>query len=178
MEIEMNPVELMVDLETMDTSPTAAIVAIGVVAFSNGKVIDEFYSPVTLESSIELGLTVSASTVMWWIEQGGTARKEITTATSHLSTVLVSLTEWINQYRKDLKGVWGNGAAFDNVILANAYKQAGQEAPWPYYLDRCFRTIKHDLPEVGAFEPSVKCVPHHALGDARWQAEYLIKARR
>lgn len=72
--------------------------------------------------------------------------------------------------------VWGNGAAFDNVILRRAYERTSREsmkAPWPHWNDRCYRTIK------GLYGHQVKIertgTHHHALDDAASQARHLIR---
>jgi exodeoxyribonuclease VIII len=59
---------IMLDLETMGIQSDAAIVAIGAVRFDleTGKVGESWYSPVDLDSSLHLGLTVTESTVQWW----------------------------------------------------------------------------------------------------------------
>jgi hypothetical protein len=69
--------------------------------------------------------------------------------------------------------IWGNGAAFDNVILRSLYESFGQRAPWSYSQDRCYRTFK-SLP--GAPNPETKAiygVEHNALDDAIGQALHM-----
>jgi hypothetical protein len=71
--------------------------------------------------------------------------------------------------------VWGNGASFDCVILGNAYRAVGDEPPWKYFNERCYRTAKAMLPAV-PFERIG--THHHALDDAASQAQHLIKMLR
>lgn len=59
---------VMLDLETMDTKPTAAITEIGAVRFDNEKILSRFRIKVDLQSCIDLGLTVSGSTIMWCLK--------------------------------------------------------------------------------------------------------------
>lgn len=66
--------------------------------------------------------------------------------------------------------MWGNGAAFDNAILANAYRAAGIKQPWELWNDRCYRTICAYYPGCPRNQPGT---PHNALDDARSQAEHL-----
>lgn len=67
--------------------------------------------------------------------------------------------------------VWGNGAAFDNVILASAYRRVTAGTPWQYWNDRCYRTVKALHPDV----PMQRTGDHHnALDDAISQAHQLI----
>ena len=69
--------------------------------------------------------------------------------------------------------MWGNGATFDNVILRSSYKAIGQEAPWKFYDDRCYRTLKSlaNIPMVQIDEAT----PHFALDDARVQAQHVTE---
>src|SRR4051794_11270840 len=67
--------EVMVDLETMGLDPDAAIVAIGATKFTLGEEpVSTFYANVDLGDCLSLGLTVSASTIMWWLQQEHAAR--------------------------------------------------------------------------------------------------------
>jgi len=67
--------------------------------------------------------------------------------------------------------VWGNGAAFDNVILASAYRQANITQPWLFWNDRCYRTVKALSPAVTMQRNGTH---HNALDDAESQARHLI----
>lgn len=170
--------QIMLDLETMGTGPDAAIVAIGAVMFDSVYVGDEdhhsFYRNVMLESSVRYRLKIDPSTVMWWLRQGDAARQALAGHIGmELHLALEQFSVWVLQYgQSDELLVWGNGAAFDNVILRNAYKEVGLEPPWSHWNDRCYRTMK-------ALWPSLKLdrsgVHHHALHDAISQAKHLQK---
>lgn len=167
--------DIMVDLETMGTGYDAAIVSIGAVAMSNAEddgVAAEFYVPVSLQSSMDHGLAVSAGTIMWWMEQSEPARIALIDSAVPLQKALQLLTEFIlkaNGGDHTTVKVWGNGATFDNVILRNAYKACGMEAPWKFWNDRCYRTLKALHPEVKF--PDRGGVHHNALDDAIYQAK-------
>jgi exodeoxyribonuclease VIII len=66
--------------------------------------------------------------------------------------------------------VWGNGATFDNVILANAYDACRIRRPWKYYADMCFRTVRNQYPHVQVKRQGTH---HNALDDALTQAHHL-----
>ena len=68
---------IMLDLETMGKGPRAAIVAIGCVRIEQGAITDTYYRRVNLESSLQAGLKVDASTVNWWLNQDAAARAEV-----------------------------------------------------------------------------------------------------
>lgn len=163
---------IMVDLETMGTESDAAITAIGAIRFdiTEGTIIDEIYIKVDLQSCIDAGLSVKAETIEWWMKQNIEARQEMVKAGTILEQALGMFTEYIKKGKSE-PIVWGNGAAFDNVILKNAYIKMDIPVPWNYWNDRCFRTLKTMLPAV-----EVPVTGHHiAVEDARWQTIYLLK---
>jgi DNA polymerase III epsilon subunit-like protein len=162
---------VMLDLETMGTGPNAAIIAIGAVAFEpTGGLGSTFYRVVELASSVEYGGEIDVSTILWWMKQSDAARGEFARLGIHIHCALDDFSLWIKGYKAPVK-VWGNGAAFDNVILRSAFVRAGIEVPWQYSNDRCYRTIK-------ATRPDIKVAPlgtaHNALDDAMHQAGVLM----
>lgn len=165
---------IMLDLETMGISSNAAIIAIGAVEFDDDLgITDEFYTTIDLQSCIDKGLILDASTIIWWMKQGDDARKEFFRKGIKLKDALIEFRRWVDQDQTDHLQVWGNGSSFDNVILANAYKSFKVEKPWPYWGDRCFRTLKSSFPKIKNM-PETN-VTHNALHDAIWQAEYLVE---
>ena len=74
---------LMLDIETMGNESFSSIVSIGALEFDieTGKTGKEFYVNVDLQSCMDLGLIVNASTVMWWLNQNEQARKDLTDRT-------------------------------------------------------------------------------------------------
>lgn len=176
----MNQTNIMIDLETMDTAPTAAIVAIGAVVFdpTSGTVDvnSAFYRTVELQSCIDHGLTVSGSAVRWWLRQSQDARQSILTEQAHIHTALNDLSRWIIERcdgDTDRAVVWGNGSDFDNVILTNAYRALGFSGrPWGNYNDRCYRTLKNLRPDIEMVRTGTH---HNALDDAISQAEHAVR---
>ena len=175
-------IEFMVDLETMGIGPTAAIVSIGCVPFDRESLTvlqNEFYIVVDLESSLKAGLTAESSTILWWMTQSEEARTELfSRRRAQLYEALSALRYWMASLvpTKNDRKVWGNGAAFDNVILSSAYKAVGLETPWNFWNDRCFRTMKNEVADVPL--PDRAGLHHKAVDDARYQAECLVKILR
>ena len=93
---------------------------------------------------MKAGLEIDASTLMWWMGQSAAARKAVTRKdTESLVEALQGLDIFIGVASEKKKAkVWGNGASFDNVILANAYRATNLDLPWNYWNDRCYRTMK------------------------------------
>lgn len=171
---------IMIDLETMGTRPSAPIIALGAVAFmpdrqhkdgtvEAGGLYDKFYEVIDLSWAVRDGAVMDPETVIWWLGQSDTARQAITRRGIEPRVALDRFSAWLGQF--DVDGVWGNGASFDNVILAETYARLGMKAPWKFWTDRCYRTMKSMYPSV----PLTRSGTHHnALDDARTQAEHLM----
>ena len=163
--------QVMIDLETMGNTSSAAIVAIGACRFGidDGRIhSDTFYCNVDLQSSIDAGLTIDAGTVMWWLKQSDKARSAIGGESVPLVQALALFAKWFGD---DSLPLWGNGAGFDNVILSHAYKQCRIEQPWKFWHDRCYRTKKSEYHDI---KLSRYGEHHNALDDAISQAIHLI----
>lgn len=172
---------LMVDLETMGNKSNAPIVSIGAVFFNpnNGNTGAEFYTAISLESSMLLGGVPDAGTIIWWLKQSPEARSAIAMAdTMELNDALELFSDFISENSdvgSDVQ-VWGNGASFDNVILRSSYDRANIKCPWKFRNDRDVRTMtelgkaiginpRYDIPFDGDM--------HNALSDARHQVKYV-----
>ena len=174
---------IMIDLETLGTEPYSVILSLGAAVFdpyagigSAGKRADiqhSFEINIDPISSQKAGLRIDASTTAWWFnpERDEPRRVWFNTLKFELPLALDGFDMWLNEIGipKDERVIWGNGSDFDNVLLANAYKVAGREAPWNHWNNRCFRTLKN-LSGDNDLRPDHKRVAHTALGDAIYQA--------
>lgn len=169
----MKPV--MLDLETAGQGPDSAIIAIGAVQFdpAAGIVTERCYLPVDLASSVAAGGVIDPSTVTWWMRQSDAARTELTRPAIQIGSALDAFAVWLARIGDPAKTeVWGNGAAFDNIILAGAYKRIGRAAPWPFWNDRCYRTVKSLFPAIKLERAGTH---HNALDDAESQSLHLMQ---
>ena len=158
----------MLDLETLSTKIDAAIVAIGACIFTtDGLLLDDnakFYATIDPISCEMYGRHISASTVVWWMNQRN--KTDTFNGKDSLPYVLQQFKDWI----PDNAIVWGNGSDFDNAILSNSYEELEIGTPWKYYNNRCYRTMKNMAPE----SKIVHIGSHHnALDDALSQANHL-----
>ena len=183
-------VDVMVDLETLGRRAGCSVLSIGAVYFDpqTGKMGDELYVVVNRQSCVELGLHEDPETLAWWEAQSAEAKTVLTQAglkkgskatgyslkepNKGIGRALDMLTEYLEPAGKRDVRVWGNGADFDNAILANCYAAANRPMPWEFWNNRCFRTLK-------ALAPSVKMdrtgAHHNALDDAKTQAAHAAK---
>jgi len=164
---------VMVDLETLGTVPGSVILSIGAVAFDEFEVAEEgFYRAIRRDSCELAGLKVSAETLAWWEKQSLEARAVLldTNATT-LEGALRYFNEWLSQF-PDTVSIWGNGANFDNPLLACAYDAVGITPYYKFWNERCYRTVKNQYPGIKLERTGTY---HNALDDARCQAEHLVK---
>ena len=166
--------EIMLDLETMGVSRDAPIVQIGAIAFSrsapNETVV--YYQEINLESAMAHGALPEAHTIIWWFEQDADARARMLHAMKNgvgLPMALVGFSQWVDNNTVDDRKVWGNSPAMDCVALRGAYSRCGMEAPWKFYNERDYRTLRAEAPEV----ERLRKADHNALGDADAQLEHL-----
>jgi len=172
-------VEVMIDLETLSTESSAAIISIGAVKFDPRGAIgttgdgDPDYMPfrqnIDLYSLEEAGLHFGGQTIKWWMEQSPEARESVLADAVDIGTALSRFYVWFGD--KSMP-TWGNGAGFDNVILRNAYQKLGGQCPFKFSHDRCFRTMKALFPDVPYVVPAI---PHDPLQDAEAQVVHLQK---
>ncbi|MDP2214750.1 3'-5' exonuclease [Phenylobacterium sp.] len=172
---------VMVDLETMGTTPGSAIVSIGACAFDpvSGEIGELFYVAVDRASNRKFGLKEDLATVAWWMRQSPEAR-----------AVLDDPSAWDLDHSLDLfalfwrdvgaREFWAHGPGFDEALLAAAYRAGGVarhrgRPPWQFWNARCTRTI---YAAAGIAPNRAKGVHHNALDDAVSQAEAVIEAYR
>lgn len=158
---------IMLDIETLGKGPNAVIVAIGAVAFDETGLGSTFYLNIKPQSCVDLGMQMDADTVMWWMQQSEAARKALAKGGVGITEALQAFSVYVEEQGPDVE-VWGNGATFDNVILASAYRLAGIERPWSYKGDRCYRTLRALFPQIKAADTGGTA--HNALDDAKYQA--------
>lgn len=162
----------MIDLETMGIRPTSAILSIGVTVFDQESILDQFYTPVSLQSCLDAGLTTDKSTEIWWSQQTDAARLAWQTPDApELSKALSEMGAWMRGVAPESYICpWGNGADFDLVLLINAYNALNADAPWKFYNHHCFRTMKN----MFKVQAPLKVGTHHnALDDAVNQTNHL-----
>ncbi len=159
--------QCMIDLETLDTTPWSVILSIGACKFSQKGIINHFYVNVDPQSCLDIGMSKSAETEAWWAQQSEEARSALEVDRVPIIEALQRFADWYGGYSIP---TWGNGSNFDNIILTTAYKLGGMQAPWNFWHDRCFRTIR----SLSTKQLVVDGTKHNAKDDAIAQAQFLI----
>jgi len=162
----------MIDLETLDVEPKAVILSIGLVAYYPDKIADTLYLIPSIQDQLNLGRTISESTLKWWMQQSSEARAIFSQQTSDFKWCMEQAALFLGQHRGK---VWSHGANFDTVLIASALKDVGIKNPYQYWDVRCFRTW---MDEYGVKMEKRTGVHHHALDDAKTQAQLMIDTRK
>jgi DNA polymerase III epsilon subunit-like protein len=162
--------DVMIDLETLATSPNATILTIGAVKFDpfgddiNEPNCEKFYVRVDLDSCDRIGLVTNDDTIAWWANQSKEAQDEAFSEDNRIDIV-----EAFNQLYKfcwGAKRVWSHGAAFDIVICEHVFNKLQKAVPWKFWEVRCTRTLF----DIGINPNRPPVLKHHALEDAWNQA--------
>lgn len=190
-------VHLMVDLETLDTAPTAHVLSASVVMFdpitgdvigmpSDAKIFADYNvinwalhkkRPMNFGLAKQAGATVSTNTLSWWQD---TNKEYFDKLISDTSTAGMTFEDFIRQFNGDIHSlinveeldvcVWCTGT-FDLDILRSASKRYGIEWAVPYwtYKDvRVARQMAEDFELIGDMEAS-----HNAYEDCLRQIKYV-----
>ena len=165
---------LMIDIETLDTAITAAIIGIGAVVFNpRGDILEDSYSVTISEgNNVKQGRTVSKSTKEWWAMQDQDAQDAVFKGPHvPLNLALSNFAQWVNRLSPTCTRVWAKSPDFDCSILIHACAEQGVYWPFKFWEARCVRTIMDlaycngDFPHLAMDGPK-----HDALADAKLQA--------
>ena len=166
----MAKTDIMIDLETLATSPDAAILTIGAVKFDpfgddvNEPNCEKFYVRVDLDSCDRIGLVTNDDTIAWWAQQEQAAQDEAFNPDNRID--IVDAMHQLYKFCWGAKRVWSHGAAFDIVICEHVFKKIGKAVPWKFWEARCTRTLF----DIGINPERPPVLKHHALEDAWNQA--------
>lgn len=179
---------VMVDLETLSTRPTAAILQIGAVKFDpHGEIVpvdgpDTFEVSIDLDSCLRAGLAVDDHTFRWWLGQSSAARSAVQAQGHPLAGVLWKFHDWLGGpgivHMPDDFELWSNGASFDVPILENAYYSLDRLPPWGHRAARDCRTLFALARDLASWEKPQHEVSHTGLADAVAQALDVQAAHR
>ena len=156
--------DLMVDIETLGTTPDAAIISLGAVWFDPRS--DEMGAELYRVIDPRQRRHIDPDTVLWWFGQPSGSNPFARRAAMHpLPDALEDLSVFIAQNTGPVR-LWSQGAAFDGVLLEDAFRQHGRVAPWKFWDVRDTRTVY----DMAGDDDRTALVAHHALEDAKAQA--------
>lgn len=189
--MQHSSLNFMLDLETLattDEDPNVAILSIGCVQFDpyKGKLLDEFYTNVTLKSNMDAGRRICPRTIEWWMGQNEAARRAFTNSfAEELPKALNSFFEFVRGHVEDAGTLskygklWSHGPTFDEAIIRHAFLHVlewdHKSFPFGFRSSRCNRTALEMKQHLGLKEIRREGDSHNALDDARFQAEGVIQ---
>lgn len=169
-------IHIMLDLETLATSPDSVILSFAAVKF-NPFSLDEdndyrhnLNLKINIDEQIEMGRAVDDSTIEWWGRQPAEIRQFAFDDNGR--TDLADFVIRLNKFVVAADCIWAQGPVFDIVILENLYRQIGIPVPWPYYTIRDSRTL---IKALGKDIVHSRSNAHDALEDCKYQAGFVKK---
>ena len=163
--------DVMIDFETLDTSPNAVVVQIGAVEFdrTTGEIGREFKVNVDAQSAVNSGATLNASTVEFWLNQSNEARASILASPK---IPIYKAFDDLNKFLSNCKYIWSH-ATFDFVILCQTLNRLHIKPNFSYRSARDIRTLV-DL-SGGGTTAAREGTHHDALDDCRFQVKYCVE---
>lgn len=145
--------DIMIDLETLDTKDSTAILTIAAQAFNieTGEVCPaNFYARLNYERQIQEGRTISVDTALWWGQQSEEAREEAFGGHMTLWEALINLRKYFDKHCYTDRHVWAKAPIFDLATLKHAYAEHDQEVYWHYSNERDVRTYMWSVESLDA----------------------------
>lgn len=161
----------MIDIETLDTTPSATILSLGAVKFNPTNTLEphtELYLKISIDEQDAQGRTASDSTIKWWGTQDPAIMEEAFDQTGAVSVqeALRQITKW----SVGLDTLWGQGYGFDMTIIEDLYRNNAVSIPWNFWIVKDCRTL------FGCCAKDPRKILkqtnlHNALADAYFQAQ-------
>lgn len=170
-------VHVSIDIETLGLTPGSVVLSVGLVAFTlQGAEVGSLFFLPSVDEQKHYGRHIDPGTAKWWNEPAQAQAKQQfdgpQVGVGEANGMVKAFMERFNTPVSALDSVWGFGADFDNAILGDLLTvHTNRRLPWHYRKNRCGRTLTGMYPDVA--KPASQGQHHHALDDARWQAEWF-----
>jgi 3' exoribonuclease, RNase T-like len=166
--------DIMVDLETLATTPDAVILTIAGIRFNYSRDYKHIEDPYDMDffycridTDCQTHRYIDPDTLAWWAKQDPEVKHEAFSPNDRLS--LNDAMTAFNYWASGADRYWANGAAFDFPILETANADLGNSSPWRYWQAMDARTIYKLVPNH--YSPTQS--KHHALFDCLNQIQKL-----
>jgi hypothetical protein len=171
--------DIMIDIESLDTSPNCVILTIGAVRFDpkGMGVIEKLeLRPMIEEQTEKFNRVINEDTLRWWSTQSEDAMEEAMGDRDRIS--FKDCMEQLYKFCWNRRAVWSNGASFDVVAMESAWRNLDIRIPWPYYTVRDTRTL-YEIAGVSLKDKKYgTSTTHKAVEDAEHQAIVVQDAYR
>lgn len=170
---------IMLDLETLDNTPTSYILELAAVEFDplTGKIINELHLRTPREESQDKS-SASVRTILWWLQTNSKKFEDLCKngdETHTLNDICAKLRSFFYTVDGDVR-VWCTGM-FDTDIINHFVKSYSDHCTGDlieFWQVRDVRTARTLARELGAVEPEVpEDELHSALSDCRRQIQYV-----
>ena len=161
---------VMLDLETLGTTPGCVVLSIGAVEFDlDGVTGSSFYVNLLRDPQIKnYGLTTEASTIEWWSKQSDNVRNKLNSDQKHPFDAIVQFSKWFQSVSAIY--VWSQGLNFDVPIFDVLRNKTGLPPLWKFYNARDTRTA-YDIAGIDIRTLKRDSDAHDALADAHFQVK-------
>ena len=159
---------VMLDIETLATTPDAVVMSVGVVKFDphTGTPYNKTLWRPDIDEQTERDRHVSESTLEWWAKQPDHIQEDAFSDEGRIP--VVEFMKELNRYCVGMEKIWCQGPQFDMLILENLYIQWGHHFGWQFWQVMDCRTLFQLMP----VDPrkAIQQDLHSADADAYYQA--------
>lgn len=181
---------LMADIESLDIGSRSVVLQVALYGLDadEDEILEDYvwsFLPIQPQLDLIQPRTISASTLLWWMQQSDEARamfeknvledfENLPVMMRHLTREFTRMTSKYSNYE-----LWARGPQFDVVNLESLYADCGMRAPWKYDSVRDLRTLmKQAGLSTGDVDPPHGFIPHQASWDAKFQLRCYREARK
>ena len=159
---------VMLDIETLATTPDAVVMSVGVVKFDphTGTPYNKTLWRPDIDEQTERDRHVSESTLEWWAKQPDHIQEDAFSDEGRIP--VTEFMKELNRYCVGMEKIWCQGPQFDMLILENLYIQWGHHFGWQFWQVMDCRTLFQLMP----VDPrkAIQQDLHSADADAYYQA--------
>lgn len=153
---------MMIDLETLATTPDAVVFQIGFAVFDkDGNVFDSVRMEIDILPQIMKGRKVDPETQRWWAQQLESSWYRHFDNQISLDHAFATIKRHF--VSRECRHVWANSPSFDCVILESLAGQFNLELPWNFRQQMDVRTLK----TLGRIMEVPRLDPEPATHDSR-----------
>lgn len=172
---------LMLDIETLASTPNAAVIGIGAVVFKAGGIV------ASLETYINPAYAIgdrSPTTAEFWKEQHATVVDRVFSGLQEPKQAAEQFADFVKLHKPHT--IWAGPVTFDVPILRSMFRAVGVSFPFHYRAERDCRTIwqvakEYGCNSTGIMERTEEYLKgtfwkHNPLHDSVFQTYKLLKA--
>jgi hypothetical protein len=153
--------DIMIDIETLGTTPNAQVLSIAAVAFNPFEITTDFSENPTLDLLLTLedqqNRHVDDGTLVWWSKQSHEVQDRIFGESDRVS--IVESLEQLSKFCWLKNRIWAQGITMDICILTDLYGEHKKSVPWNYGAVRDSRTL------LDLYSVNQPLVTHDSLAD-------------